>query len=113
MAAASAVVSGWGNLGSILTTYALFTGWVADSKPGRQQYRKSTWVMVGILCLSILSSVAMTFSLKFAGNDQKKAQQISSGSSANDEDGEGIIVDGAAKREVKERGFGGLWWSRR
>lgn len=112
VAAASAVVSGWGNLGSILTTYALFTGWEADSNPGRQQYRKSTWVMVGILCLSILSSVAMTLLLKFVGRDSKPKHNGSQ-SSTTDEDRETVIVDGAAKRELKERGFGGLWWSKR
>ena len=110
VAAASAVVSGWGNLGSILTTYALFTGWVADSQPGREQYRKSTLVLVGILCLSILSSVVMTLLLRFVSSGSK---QISSRSSITDGDGKGVIMDGAAKRELRERGFGRLWWSRR
>lgn len=110
VAAASAVVSGLGNLGSILTTYALFTGWESDSKPGRKQYRKSTLVMVGILCLSILSAVAMTLLLRFVGNGPR-AKQASSGSSTSD--GEGVIVDGAARRELQERGFGRLWWRRR
>ena len=112
VAAASAVVSGWGNLGSILTTYALFTGWVADSKPGKEQYRKSTLVMVGILCLSILSSVVMTLLLKFVGNG-RKSKQLSSGSSTSDADADFTIIDGAARRELKERGFGRLWWSTR
>ena len=112
VAAASAVVSGWGNLGSILTTYALFTGWVADSKPGRQQYRKSTWVMVGILCLSILSSITMTLLLKVV-RDEPKSKGGKSESSASDGDREDIPMDGAAKRESKERGFGGLWGRKR
>lgn len=110
VAAAAAVVSGWGNLGSILTTYALFTGWAADSAPGRAQYRKSTLVMVGILCLSILSALVMTLLLRFVGNGPG-TKQVSSGSSTSD--GEGVIVDGAAKRELQERGFGRMWWSRR
>lgn len=110
VAAASALVSGLGNLGSILTTYALFTGWPADSQPGRKQYRKSTLVMVGILCLSILSAFAMTLLLKFVGNGSR-AKQVSSGSSTSE--GEGVTMDGAAKRELQERGFGRLWWSRR
>lgn len=109
VAAASALVSGLGNLGSILTTYALFTGWESDAKPGRKQYRKSTLVMVGILCLSIVSSLVMTLLLRFAGNGPR-AKQISSRSSI---DGEGVIVDGAARRELQERGFGRLWWKRR
>ena len=110
VAAASAVVSGLGNLGSILTTYALFTGWESDAKPGRKQYRKSTLVMVGILCLSILSAVTMMLLLRFVGNGPR-AKQVSSGSSTSE--GEGVIVDGAARRELQERGFGRLWWSRR
>ena len=110
VAAASAVVSGLGNLGSILTTYALFTGWDSDKKPslGHKQYRKSTLVMVGILCLSILSAVANTILLRLFGS--KHSKQISSGSSTSE--GEGVIVDGAARREVQERGLGRLWWRR-
>ena len=110
VAAASALVSGLGNLGSILTTYALFTGWPADSVPGKRQYRKSTLVMVGILCLSILSAFANTLLLRFVGN-KPRAKQISSGSSTSE--GEGVIVDRAAKRELQERGLGRLWFMRR
>lgn len=110
VAAASALVSGLGNLGSILTTYALFTGWPADSKPGRKQYRKSTLVMVGILCLSIVSAFVNTLLLKFVGNGSR-AKQVSSGSSTSE--GEEVMMDGAAKRELQERGFGRLWWRRR
>ncbi|KAI4267928.1 MAG: hypothetical protein LQ337_008123 [Flavoplaca oasis] len=110
VAAASALVSGLGNLGSILTTYALFAGWPADAKKGRTQYRKSTLVMVGILCLSIFSAVTMALLLKFVGNGPT-AKQVSSGSSTSE--GEGVVVDGAARRELQERGFGRLWWSRR
>ena len=110
VAAASALVSGLGNLGSILTTYALFEGWPTDAKKGREQYRKSTIVMVGILCLSILSAAVMTVLLRYVGN-RPSAKQVSSGSSTSE--GEGIIVDGAARRELQERGFGRLWWSRR
>lgn len=110
VAAASALVSGLGNLGSILTTYALFTGWPADSKRGPKQYRKSTLVMVGILCMSILSAIAMTLLLRMVGN-RPGAKQISSGSSTSE--GEGVIVDGAARRELQERGLGRLWWRRR
>lgn len=109
VAAAAALVSGLGNLGSILTTYALFTGWAADAKPGRKQYRKSTLVMVGILCISILSAVAMTLLLRFVGNGPN-SKHVSSGSSTSE--GEGVIQDGAARRELQERGLGRLWWRR-
>lgn len=110
VAAASALVSGLGNLGSILTTYALFAGWPTDARQGRKQYRNSTLVMVGILCLSILSAATMTVLLRHFGNGPN-AKQISSGSSTSE--GEVGMVDGAAKRELQERGFGRLWWSRR
>lgn len=109
MAAASALVSGLGNLGSILTTYALYTGWPADSVPGRNKYRNSNLVMIGILCLSILSAVVMTVLLKVVGNGPK-TKQISSGSSTSG--AEGVIMDGAARREVQERGLGRLWFRR-
>ena len=109
VAAASALVSGLGNLGSILTTYALFTGWISDSKPGRKKYRKSTLVMVGILCLSIVSAFVMALLLRYIGN-RPSAKQISSGSSTSES--EGVIEDGAAKRELQERGLGRLWWRR-
>lgn len=110
VAAAAAVVSGWGNTGSILTTYALFEGWKSDRAPGRKQYRKSTLVMVGILCLSILSSIVMTLLLRMVGQ-QPGAKHLSSRSSLNE--GEAAMVDGAARRELQERGFGRLWWRRR
>ena len=109
VAAASALVSGLGNLGSILTTYALYTGWPADSIPGPTQFRRSNLVMVGILCLSILSAGCMTVLLKVVGNGPE-AKQISSGSSTSE--GEGIVLDGAARRELKERGLGRLWFRR-
>ncbi|MCJ1475197.1 hypothetical protein MMC13_003857 [Lambiella insularis] len=108
VAAASALVSGLGNLGSILTTYALYTGWPADSVPGPTQYRKSNLVMVGILCLSILSAACMTVLLRLAGNGS--AKQTSSGSSTSEAGGG--ILDGAARREVQERGLGKLWFRR-
>jgi MFS family permease len=69
IASALALVSGLGNLGSIMTTYALCTGWPEDAQKGPQQYRKSNLVMVGVLCLSILSSIAMTVLLKAISND--------------------------------------------
>ncbi|KAF2260463.1 MFS general substrate transporter [Lojkania enalia] len=101
VAAASALVSGLGNLGSILTTYALYTGWPADAV-GSHKYRKSNLVMIGILCGSILSATIMVALLKTVGNG--RAKQISSASSTND--GEAAYVDGAARREVQQRGLG-------
>jgi MFS family permease len=109
VAAASALVSGLGNLGSILTTYALYAGWPADSIPGPTIYRKSNLVMIGILCLSVLSAITNTLLLKFVGGGPR-AKHISSGSSTSE--GEGVLMDGAAKRELQERGLGRLWFRR-
>ncbi|RDL39202.1 MFS general substrate transporter [Venustampulla echinocandica] len=106
VATASALVSGLGNLGSIMTTYALYTGWPEDAKTGPHQYRKSNLTMIGILCLSILSSFVMTLLLKFVGN-KPSGKVISSGNSATEE-----FQDGAARREQKQRGFKKMWWSK-
>ena len=61
--------------------------------------------MIGILCLSILSSVIMTVGLKLAGN--KPSNKIAGSSDTDDE-----FQDGAARREVHQRGFGKMWWSK-
>lgn len=67
VAAASALVSGLGNLGSVVTNYALFSGWPEDAKR-HPVYVGSNWVMIGILFASIAASVAMTLLLKITGN---------------------------------------------
>lgn len=105
VAAAAALVSGLGNLGSILTTYALYSGWPEDAKPGPHRYRKSNLVMIAILCASIISSAAMVVLLKVFGNN--KAKQTSS-ANPNDES-EATYVDGAARREVQQRGLGRMF----
>ncbi|KAH8167391.1 hypothetical protein CIB48_g845 [Xylaria polymorpha] len=109
VAAASALVSGLGNLGSITTTYALYTGWPADAAPGPHQYRNSNLVMIAILALSITSSFVMFIALTIVGNRPSK-KLGSSGSSTNDESGS--FQDGAARRELEQRGFSRLWSKR-
>lgn len=110
VAAAAALVSGLGNLGSITTTYALYTGWPEDAVKGPYQYRRSNLTMIGILCVSILSSVFMFVAIRVVGN--KPSHKInSSGSSAVDSADE--YQDGAARREVEQRGFGRMWWNKR
>ncbi|KAF2817098.1 MFS general substrate transporter [Mytilinidion resinicola] len=104
VAAASALVSGLGNLGSILTTYALYTGWPEDAK-GKHKYRKSNLVMIGILCGSILAAGTMVVLLRFFGTPS--AKKFSSSTSTSE--GEGVVIDGAARREVQQRGLGRLW----
>ena len=98
VAAASAVVSGWGNLGSILTTYALYSGWESDAQAeGMLKYRKSNLVMVGILCASILAAAVMQLLVWLA---ERKG--------SSDNNGQDAIVDGAARRETQQRGLRGL-----
>ncbi|KAI0472750.1 vitamin H transporter 1/biotin symporter vht1 [Xylariaceae sp. FL0804] len=110
VAAASALVSGLGNLGSITTTYALYTGWPADAAAGPHQYRRSNLVMIGILCVSVLSSFVMYFSLKIVGN--KPGPKVSSSNSSTF-DGTDGFQDGAARRELEQRGFSRMWWDRK
>ncbi|KAF5662193.1 major facilitator superfamily transporter [Fusarium heterosporum] len=103
VAAATALVSGLGNLGSVMTTYALYTGWPEDAAPGPHQYRKSNYTMIGILCMSILSSFAMKALLAYFGNPASSKLQSDSASE---------FEDGAARREGQERGFGSLPWKK-
>lgn len=87
-----------------MTTYALYTGWPEDAKKGPHRYRKSNLVMVGILVMSILASVVMTVLLRVVGNGSAKKVIGESGSEE--------FQDGAARREGRQRGLGGLWWRR-
>ena len=64
-AAALAAVSGLGNLGSILTNYALFAGWPSDENSS-PPFLGSNWVLIGILIASITASWVMTFALRFS-----------------------------------------------
>jgi MFS family permease len=106
VAAATAIVSGLGNLGSITTTYALYTGWPEDAASGPYQYRRSNFTMIGILCMSIFSSFSMMILLKVFGN--KPNHKLTALSDSGSE-----FEDGAARREVHERGFGKtLPWQR-
>jgi MFS family permease len=100
VAAASALVSGLGNLGSITTTYALYSGWPADAAPGPYQYRKSNETMIGILCMSMLASWVMAAGLKVFGNQPSHKIREGTGLTSSDE-----FLDGAARREVQQRGF--------
>ncbi|KAK0635161.1 major facilitator superfamily domain-containing protein [Bombardia bombarda] len=109
VAAASALVSGLGNLGSITTTYALYTGWPEDAAKGPHQYRRSNFTMIGILCLSIAGSIVMTVLLKIFGNEPSKKIANYGDSSADSAE---EFQDGAARREAQQRGFGRMWWSK-
>jgi MFS family permease len=103
VAAATALVSGLGNLGSVVTTYALYTGWPEDAAPGPHQYRKSNYTMIGILCMSILSAFIMKALLTIFGNPPSTKLQ---------DDLSSEFDDGAARREAHERGFGSLPWKK-
>lgn len=100
VAAATALVSGLGNLGSVTTTYALYQGWPEDSQRGPHQFRKSNLTMIGILCLSIVSSFAMYVLLKVVGNPPS--------TKLHDADSASEFEDGAARREATQRGLGKL-----
>ncbi len=108
VAAASALVSGLGNLGSITTTYALYTGWPDDAAKGPYQYRRSNLTMIGILCLSIASSIAMALLLRIFGNKPSR-RIIGQGIAVDDSSDE--PQDGAARRELHQRGFSRMWWT--
>ncbi|KAI3393877.1 hypothetical protein diail_3520, partial [Diaporthe ilicicola] len=111
VAAAAALVSGLGNLGSITTTYALYTGWPEDAAPGPHRYRRSNLVMIGILCVSIVSSFAMTVLIQVFGN--KPSHKIVSSSSDGSGSAADDFQDGAARREQVQRGFGRMRLGRR
>jgi len=99
VAAATAIVSGLGNLGSIVTTYALYTGWAEDARNGPTQYRWSNAVMIGMLVASALSSWTLWTCLKMFGNEPIPSLRARSAE----------MADGAATREGHERGMGGLF----
>ncbi|KAI0152755.1 vitamin H transporter 1/biotin symporter vht1 [Xylariaceae sp. FL1272] len=107
VAAAAALVSGLGNLGSITTTYALYTGWPEDAKKGPYQYRNSNLVMIAILAASILSSFVMWTLLKIT--DKKAGQKVNSSDSSVVD----VYQDGAARREIEQRGFSRMWWTKK
>lgn len=71
-AASAALVSGLGNLGSVTTTYALYTGWKADIPRG---FKYSNMVLVGILGFSILSAGACAL-MRYYLDDTKKDKAI-------------------------------------
>ncbi|PHH75964.1 hypothetical protein CDD82_4201 [Ophiocordyceps australis] len=97
VAAATALVSGLGNMGSVTTTYALYTGWAEDAKPGKHQFRMSNLTMIGILAMSIASALVMKALLSIVGNEPSSRLGKA-----------GAIEDGAARREVQQRGFENL-----
>ena len=83
-------MSGLGNLGSVTTTYALYTGWASDGVPGPHQYRKSNLVMMGILGISIVAAIGMWI-----------AVVVVDGGKTDDE--AGLAVDGAQRRALAKR----------
>ncbi|KAK7525941.1 major facilitator superfamily domain-containing protein [Phyllosticta citriasiana] len=106
VAAASALVSGLGNLGSILTTYALYSGWPADAA-AKHPYRKSNLVMIGILAASIVAAGVMVVALRV--EKRWKGRGDATEGAAGEGEAE-VVVDGAARRETRQRGLGRLSW---
>lgn len=96
VATASALVSGLGNLGSVTTTYALYTGWPEDAAPGPHQYRRSNFAMIGILGMSIISAIVMKVAIVLVGNPPSTTLYEADSSSE--------FEDGAGRREATQRG---------
>ncbi|KAK9237982.1 major facilitator superfamily domain-containing protein [Lipomyces kononenkoae] len=71
-AVATAVVSGLGNLGSITTTYALYSGWPADTKRG---YRDSNMVMLAMVGNSIVFAAVCSLLRRALGDPMTREQQ--------------------------------------
>ncbi|KAF8476233.1 MFS transporter [Kalaharituber pfeilii] len=99
VAAATALVTGLGNTGSIMTTYALYTGWASDNVPGPLQFRKSNSVMAGIVGVSVCSAVLMAILVRV----------VDGGVGRRGYDAEAVL-DGAARRELRgQRGLKGIF----
>ena len=118
VAAASALVSGLGNLGSIVTTYALYDGWPADARAslGTKRFRKSNLVMVGMVCTSFAAAWINFVLLKVfrdRGYMSPSQKKVSERSSTSGDLSDAQAMDGAARRELQERGLGRLWVGRR
>ena len=102
VAAATALVSGLGNLGSVTTTYALYTGWADDGRPGPAQFRKSNLVMAGILAVSIVAAVGMWVAVTVVdGNGRSRGPPVTPEGSGEVE----VEEDGAQRRlRMRRRG---------
>ena len=74
VAAASALVSGLGNLGSVVTNYALFSGWEGDAQRS-PVYLGSMWVMIAMLLASIAASFCMQWLLQVTDKKRTKASR--------------------------------------
>ncbi|KAK9471285.1 major facilitator superfamily domain-containing protein [Dipodascopsis tothii] len=71
-AVATAVVSGLGNLGSVTTTYALYSGWTADVARG---YKDSNMVMLAMVGMSILASGLCSVLRRALGDPMTRDEQ--------------------------------------
>ncbi|RPA78574.1 high affinity nicotinic acid plasma membrane permease [Ascobolus immersus RN42] len=93
VAAATAIVSGLGNCGSIFTTYALYTGWESDRVPG-QMYRKSNLTMVGILGLSTVAAVGMGVAMRLVDGKEVVGGEDEDGAARGGRGGRGWFKGG-------------------
>lgn len=64
-AAAAAIVSGLGNLGTVAATYALYSGWPADKA---RLYRDSNMMLILILGVSIVSAIVCWYIMERIDN---------------------------------------------
>ncbi|VEU23504.1 DEKNAAC104715 [Brettanomyces naardenensis] len=72
-AAASALVSGLGNLGSVTSTYALYSGWPEDRK---NLYRNSNMMLVVMCGVSILACIALSIMRKYMSEEPYGKQKL-------------------------------------
>lgn len=74
-AASAAIISGLGNLGTVVATYALYSGWPAD-KP--RLYRDSNMMLILMLGVSIIAAVCCWFLMEKVdgGVYDKNAKEI-------------------------------------
>ncbi|QPG75357.1 hypothetical protein FOA43_002710 [Brettanomyces nanus] len=71
-AAAAAIVSGLGNLGSVTSTYALYSGWPSDEK---NLYRNSNMILVLMCGVSIIACLALTLMRSHMSEEPIEVQQ--------------------------------------
>lgn len=94
------LVFGLGNFGSIVMIYVLYIGWFEDVVLGWYCYCNSNFVMIGIFCMSIVSSFVMIVLFKVFGNEFSNKIVGSDGNDFGEE-----ILDGVVCCEVYQCGF--------
>lgn len=77
-AASAALVSGLGNLGSVTSTYALYTGWPADEK---NLYRNSNMILLLMCAMSIVACIVLTVLRKYMSEEPYDKSKVAESNS--------------------------------